>query len=99
MKTKSFNYFRNAFALIGFFIIACSVATTDEPSVEPEPPVQSNIGKYQIAIGQSLSSSSNGSAQRNLVVLNTETGVMKTYGVTNSGWVENQNLPTITFTH
>ena len=99
MKTKSFNYFRNAFALIGFFIIACSVATTDEPSVEPEPPVQSNIGKYQIAIGQSLSSSSNGSARLNLVVLNTETGVMKTYGVANSGWVENQNLPTITFTH
>tara|TARA_B100000674_G_C37307330_1_gene674837 strand:+ start:179 stop:475 length:297 start_codon:yes stop_codon:yes gene_type:complete len=98
MKTNTFNFFRNAFAIVGFFIIACSVGTADDTTVEPEPPVQSNIGKYQIAIGQSLSSS-NGSAYRNLVVLNTETGVMKTYGVGNSGWVENQNLPTITFTH
>ena len=99
MKNNTFNYFRNAFALVGFFIIACSVATTDEPTIEPEPPVQSNIGKYQIATGQSLSSS-NGQYTRTLVVLNTETGVMKTYWFGNNGsWVEHPNLPTITFTH
>tara|TARA_Y100001954_G_C15629236_1_gene511831 strand:- start:463 stop:756 length:294 start_codon:yes stop_codon:yes gene_type:complete len=97
MNTKSFNYFRNTFALIGFYIIACSVA--DEPSVEPEPPVQSNIGKYQIAIAKSLTSSGNAVARRTLVVLNTETGTMKTYGENGSGWVEHQSFPTITFTH
>ena len=78
MKTKSFNYFRNAFALIGFFIIACSVATTDEPTVEPEPPVQSNIGKYQISV-------ISGSA---LAVLNTSNGVIKTYGHNGQYWME-----------
>ena len=103
MKNNTFNYFRNAFALIGFFIIACSVASDDENIVDNNDnditiPIQSNIGKYQIAIGQSLSSS-NGQAQRNLLVLNTETGVMKTYGVGTNSWVENTNLPTITFTH
>lgn len=66
MKTKSFNYFRNAFALIGFFIIACSVATTDEPTIEPEPPVQSNIGKYQIT--------GDGASPGRFVILNTANG-------------------------
>ena len=55
MKTNTFNYFRNAFAIVGFFIIACSVGTADDPTVEPEPPVQSNIGKYQISTGAPLS--------------------------------------------
>ena len=70
MKTNTFNYFRNAFAIVGFFIIACSVGTADEPVVEPEPPVQSNNGKYQI-------SSYNDNV---LAVLNTSNGVIKTYG-------------------
>ena len=78
MKTNTFNYFRNAFALIGFFIIACSVATTDEPTVEPEPPVQSNIGKYQISV---ISGSG-------IAVLNTSNGVIKTYGWNNQYWEE-----------
>ena len=51
MKTNTFNYFRNAFAIVGFFIIACSVGTADDTTVEPEPPVQSNNGKYQISYG------------------------------------------------
>ena len=36
-----------------------------------------------------------------IVVLNTETGVMKTFRILNSndGWVEEPNLPAITFTH
>ncbi len=87
MKTKSFNYFRNAFALIGFFIIACSVATTDDSTVEPEPPVQSNNGKYQISYGSGT-----------VVALNTATGKVKIYNVSNSnnGFVENMDF---TFTH
>ena len=95
MNTKSFNYFRNTFALIGFFIIACSVA--DEPSVEPEPPVQSNIGKYQIAIGQSERPSG---WQSFMVVLNTQTGVSKTYARSAGGpeWVYLTDND-ITFTH
>ena len=89
MKTKSFNYFRNAFALIGFFIIACSVATTDEPTVEPEPPVQSNNGKYQI-----LHHTSN-----YFIVLNTASGSVKQFKmIANTGEWEDQNING-TFTH
>ena len=82
MKTKSFNYFRNAFALIGFFIIACSVATTDEPTVEPEPPVQSNIGKYQIGH----------SGGNHISVINTSNGVIKVYGWGQNGWEESSSI-------
>tara|TARA_Y100001935_G_scaffold182029_1_gene150786 strand:+ start:158 stop:427 length:270 start_codon:yes stop_codon:yes gene_type:complete len=89
MKTKSFNYFRNAFALIGFFIIACSVATTDEPTVEPEPPVQSNNGKYQIVQHYS----------NYFVVLNTASGSVKQFKAnTSTGVWEDQNING-TFTH
>tara|TARA_B110000483_G_scaffold2867_1_gene3350 strand:+ start:180 stop:461 length:282 start_codon:yes stop_codon:yes gene_type:complete len=93
MNTKSFNYFRNAFALIGFFIIACSVASTDESTVEPEPPVQSNIGKYQISMIDVRDI-------MHLSVINTETGVIKTYNKPNDqmDWTL---IPksTATFTH
>ena len=79
MKTNTFNYFRNAFAIVGFFIIACSVGTADEPTVEPEPPVQSNIGKYQISTA----------AQGSFKVINTETGQVKIFGLTGGGFVNN----------
>ncbi len=91
MKNNTFNYFRNAFALIGFFIIACSVATTDEPTVEPEPPVQSNNGKYQIIHWTS----------NDFIVLNTASGSVKQFRKTFEGgaykWVD-QNFNG-TFTH
>lgn len=70
MKTNTFNYFRNAFAIVGFFIIACSVGTADDTTVEPEPPVQSNNGKYQVTNGNT----------NQLAVLNTSNGIIKTYG-------------------
>ena len=79
MKTNTFNYFRNAFALIGFFIIACSVGTADEPTVEPEPPVQSNIGKYQISAGDSGA----------FKVMNTETGQVKIFAHTGGQYSNN----------
>ena len=87
----------NTFALIGFatfIFLACSVA---EPApVEPpqdtvtqvDVTLQNDYGKYQ------LSDASNG----RIVVLNTETGVMKTYFGSN-GWTEDGNYPSITFTH
>tara|TARA_X000000368_G_scaffold417396_1_gene413669 strand:- start:210 stop:485 length:276 start_codon:yes stop_codon:yes gene_type:complete len=91
MKTKSFNYFRNAFALIGFFIIACSVATTDEPTVEPEPPVQSNNGKYQIEQWQTFPG--------HFLVLNTATGSTKTYFLNNATGNFEEQKWSFTFTH
>ena len=93
MKTNTFNYFRNAFAIVGFFIIACSVATTDEPTVEPEPPVQSNNGKYQISVLGDVFQ-----GEDHIVVLNTSTGKTKVYAKKSSrSWLD-QNKD-ITFTH
>ena len=76
MNTKTFNHFRNTFAFIGFFIIACSVGTVEDETPEVEPPVvQNNIGKYQVT-----------SYDNRLVALNTENGKLKTYAQDN-GWV------------
>ena len=87
MKTKTFNHFRNLFAFIGFFIIACSAAveldSTDENPDDIPPIVQDNIGKYQIDVYDGEQK-----LDGNLVtmfVLNTETGQVKE-------WVQqNQN--------
>ena len=87
MKNITFNYFRNAFALVGFFIIACSVATTDEPTVEPELPVQNNNGKYQ--------ASSFGSSQY-FVFLNTSTGKLKVMRWYSGEWYDQDGDYTLT---
>jgi len=87
MKTKTFNHFRNLFAFIGFFIIACSAAveldSVDETPDDNPPIVQSNIGKYQIDVydgEQRLDGN-----MVTMFVLNTETGQVKE-------WVQqNQN--------
>ena len=87
MKNNTFNYFRNAFALIGFFIIACSVATTDEPTVEPEPPLQTNNGKY--AASQIFQDGST-------VFLNTSTGKLKVIRWYNGEWYDQDGDYTLT---
>tara|TARA_B100000963_G_scaffold302561_1_gene275496 strand:+ start:456 stop:776 length:321 start_codon:yes stop_codon:yes gene_type:complete len=106
MNTKSFNYFRNAFALIGFFIIACSVASDDENIVDNNDnditiPIQSNNGKYQLSVttGAALYGSSSISTTY-LTVLNTATGSMKTYSrnKSNDTWQEISGM-SMTFTH
>ena len=85
MKTKTFNHFRNLFAFVGFFIIACSAAVDDSPPAVEPPVLQNNIGKYQVTSGD----------ENFLVVLNTESGKIKTYVKNNiSGsfsWTENTN--------
>jgi len=85
MNTKTFNHFRNTFAFIGFFIIACSVGTVEDETPEVEPPVvQNNIGKYQMSQGDEV-----------MVVINTESGKIKTYvkdyGGGTFSWTENTN--------
>ena len=71
MKNKYISYFINSFAAIGFFVVACSVADSspaDTPDDSP-PIVQSNIGKYQVSVGDEF----------NFNVINTETGQVKIY--------------------
>ena len=87
MKTKTFNHFRNLFAFVGFFIIACSAAVDDSPPAVEPPVVQNNIGKYQISQD----------ADNIMVVINTESGKIKSYykeggnSQRNYKWVENTN--------
>ena len=88
MKIKNFTiYF---FAVIGFVVIACSAAaTTDDNNPDDNPPiVQSSIGKYQVSFSSANYKES--SVVLHMVVLNTETGVSKTYGKGKKGdpWVE-----------
>ena len=79
MNTKTFNHFRNLFAFVGFFIIACSAAVDDSPTVVEPPVVQNNIGKYQVA----------GMSDDNyIVILNTESGKLKSYYRQNNQWNE-----------
>jgi hypothetical protein len=77
MKTKTFNHFRNLFAFVGFFIIACSAAVDDSPPAVEPPVVQNNIGKYQVTDFD----------EDKLVVLNTENGKLKTYANSGGQWV------------
>jgi len=84
----------NTFALIGFvtfILLACSVDDIDsnDNNNNNSEIVSNDYGKYQVsATSSSL-----------IVVLNTETGVMKTYYNTGNSWGEYPNLPAITFTH
>jgi len=89
------NQLINLFALIGFvtfIVLACSVASDDDEPINPNPQTTdtNDYGKYQVS---DISSS-------NIVVLNTETGVMKSYvysGGSNGNWSE-FGVP-VTFTH
>jgi hypothetical protein len=90
----------NIFALIGFvtfILLACSVDDIDSNdnnnnnnnnNNNENEIVSNDYGKYQIA----------STAQNNVLVLNTETGVMKAYYLnTADNWTEYGNP--ITFTH
>ena len=93
MKTKTFNHFRNLFAFIGFFIIACSAAveldsvdeTPDETPDDNPPIVQSNIGKYQVA----------GLDGNDIVILNTENGKLKKYVWLDNQWFDDEGDLTV----
>ena len=88
----------NTFALIGFvtfILLACSVDdidSNDNNNNNNQNEIVSNTGKYQVASWK----------EYGIVVLNTETGVMKSYdfesnGAGNYSWEEYMNP--ITFTH
>jgi len=78
MKTKTFNHFRNLFAFVGFFIIACSAAVDDSPPAVEPPVLQNSIGKYQVSMWD----------DNRIVILNTENGNLKTYYQQNNQWNE-----------
>ena len=93
---KFLNDFKNLFAIVGVVSIifwTCASDSTSDDNSSNLPP-QLTGGTYQVM--------SWGSNNGNIVVLNTETGVMKTY-VASGEWIENSefngNYPTITFTH
>ena len=100
MKKKLIHFF----AVIGFgtfILLACSVDDIADSvnnnnnseivstACEVDVSLQNSYGKYQVSTTESIG----------IVVLNTETGVMKTYYSTGGAWTENQNVPAITFTH
>jgi len=104
------NKLINLFALIGIITcvaLACSVASDDDEPINPNPQTTNTTcevevdatllneyGKYQVAIINPFNSNGNG----NIVVLNTKTGVMKSYYHNNNVFTET-TVSTITFTH
>ena len=97
MKTKTFNHFRNLFAFVGFFIIACSAAveldSADDNPDDIPPIVQNNNGKYQATL-------SRGDSATLMTVLNTESGSSKTYyWRLSSGTYSWQDVNSVKFTH
>ena len=93
------NYLKNAFAGLGivsliFYTCAAADEIASDNNDNNNPPSMSS-GVYQVAALNNIQ----------IVVLNTETGVMKTYTKANDAnyyaWMENPEgyYPPITFTH
>jgi len=79
------KYLINAFAILGvasFIFLACSAGETamnedpiennDDNDGDNTPPIQNNYGKYQVSLAAD-------GLTEFMVILNTETGVLKTY--------------------
>ena len=83
------NFLIHTFAAVGVIsLIFWSCAAADSDSIDNPP--QLTGGTYQVEHVDDIGN--------RIVVLNTETGVMKTYTRNSSEWVES-NPATITFTH
>tara|TARA_Y100000991_G_C21889632_1_gene313154 strand:+ start:355 stop:630 length:276 start_codon:yes stop_codon:yes gene_type:complete len=90
---KTLNDFKNFFSILGIVSLIFWTCASESVSNTVNPP-QLIGGNYQIE----------SSFDNRFFVLNTETGVMKTYTVVNNQWVEypefyNGHLEAITFTH
>ena len=82
---KFLNDFKNLFAIVGvvsiIFWTCASESTSDDSSSNLPPQITEGYGKYQVAMGSTSQ----------MVILNTETGVLKLYyytGGTAAEWTE-----------
>ena len=92
---KFLNDFKNVFAIVGvvsiIFWTCASESTSDDSSSNLPPQITEGYGKYQVAM-----------SDYEMVILNTETGVLKSYyynpTLTSNEWTEgiftNSNYPT-----
>ena len=89
---KFLNDFKNLFAILGVVSLifwTCASESTSDDSSSNLPP-QITGGTYQVSMSDNF----------NMVILNTETGVLKTYcfsststiGSTNGEWIEGTNI-------
>jgi len=83
------NFLIHTFAAVGVIsLIFWSCAAADSDSIDNPPQITEGYGKYQVTIGPN-----NG-----MVILNTETGVLKSYyrnlNGTNGEWVEGYQYTT-----
>tara|TARA_Y100000385_G_scaffold254824_1_gene279929 strand:- start:137 stop:412 length:276 start_codon:yes stop_codon:yes gene_type:complete len=90
---KFLNNFKNVFAIVGVVSLIFWTCASESVSTTVNSP-QLIGGNYQVE----------SSFDNRFLVLNIETGVMKTYTVVNNQWVEypesyNGHLEAITFTH
>ena len=85
MKTKFKDFLLYTLACVG--AVSLLLSALDKPKENSQ-----NVGKYQVADTEFNNDNI-------IVVLNTETGVMKTYHWLGAGWEENPLFPSIRFTH
>ena len=95
------NFLIHTFAAVGVISLifwSCAAADSDNiDNIDNPPQISSSVGKYQV--------SNVGDSGNIIVVLNTESGVMKTLnresidGIAQWAEISNGFLPEITFTH
>ena len=86
---KFLNNFKNLFAIVGvvslIFWTCASESTSDTTNVNPPQQITEGYGKYQVSMGD-----------YKMVILNTETGVLKSYHWGNGNeWTEGNNYGNI----
>ena len=93
---KFLNDFKNLFAIVGvvsiIFWTCASESTSDNSSSNLPPQITEGYGKYQVC-------NFNVSGVDNLVVLNTENGIMKMYTLESDDTFGAQEYQTLTVTH
>ncbi|MDB2493192.1 hypothetical protein N9X15_03445 [Flavobacteriaceae bacterium] len=76
------NFLIHTFAAVGVIsLIFWSCAAADSDNIDNPPQVTSSVGKYQVA-----------GVDGKMVVLNTESGVLKTYYSSANNWTDAQNV-------
>ncbi|MDG1285237.1 MAG: hypothetical protein P8P34_04860 [Flavobacteriaceae bacterium] len=75
------NFLIHTFAAVGVIsLIFWSCAAADSDNIDNPPQITSSVGKYQI--------SNYSSSSATIAIINTETGVLKSYFMTGSTWYE-----------
>jgi hypothetical protein len=84
------NYLMSSLAIVGavsLIIMACSADNSNNPNNQNSTASTNAVGKYQISSYSQTLSGTNGNSYRYFDVIDTETGVVKSYYQVGGGYV------------